>query len=119
MRRVTLASVSVVLAMVIAGGVALAANEIKCQNGDGGRCIGTAGADEMAGSRNDDAIRGRGGADIIKGCGGSDEIHGELGRDRIVATRCALPGGAEVLGPLQLSDGSGRRLCAQAPTDAR
>lgn len=98
MRRVALVSVSVVLAMVLAGGVALAANGIKCPNGDGGRCIGTAGADEMAGSRNDDTIRGRGGADTIKGRGGSDEIHGELGGDRIVATRCALPGGAEVFG---------------------
>ena len=91
-------AVSVVLAMALAGGVALAANGIKCPNGGGDRCIGTAGADEMAGSRNDDTIRGRGGADTIKGRGGSDEVHGELGGDRIVATRCALPGGAEVFG---------------------
>ncbi len=98
MRRMALVSAAVVLAMVLAGGVALAANGIKCPNGGGDRCIGTANADEMIGSRNDDTIRARGGADTIRGRSGSDEIHGELGGDRIVAARCALPGGAEVFG---------------------
>lgn len=98
MRRVALALATVVLAMVLTSGVALAVNQIKCPNRDGDRCIGTAKMDEMIGSRGDDTIRGRGGADIIEGRGGSDEMHGERGNDRVVAARCGLSTGAKIFG---------------------
>ena len=86
------------LLLLTVGGAALAANQIECPNRDGGRCIGTANADEMIGSRGEDTIRGRGGPDLIKGRHGSDEIHGETGGDTVVAARCALGGGADVFG---------------------
>lgn len=80
------------LLLLTAGGAALAANQIECPNRDGGRCIGTANADEMIGSQAEDTIRGRGGPDLIKGRRGGDELHGETGGDTIVAARCAAPG---------------------------
>ena len=98
MRRVALVWVSVVVATTLAGGAALAADEIRCPNRDGDRCIGTAQPDRMIGSRGDDVIRGRAGADFIKGRNGSDEIRGEVGSDTIVAARCSLPRGADVFG---------------------
>ncbi len=87
--------VTMFVAMVVAGGTAMAANGIKCPNRDGDRCVGTAQPDEMVGSRNDDTIRGRAGADTIRGCG-SDALHGEVGGDTIVAARCGLGRGADV-----------------------
>ena len=91
-------SAAMLLALLLASGVALAANKIDCPNKNGDRCVGTARADEMIGSRNDDTMRGRGGADVIKGRRGSDEMHGERGADKIVAARCGLGGGADVFG---------------------
>ena len=46
--------VSVVVATVVAGGAALAAEEIRCPNRDGDRCVGTAQPNEMISSRGDD-----------------------------------------------------------------
>jgi Ca2+-binding RTX toxin-like protein len=84
------------LLLVLASGVALAANRIDCPNRDGGRCVGTANADEMVGSPGEDTIRGRGGPDLIKGRRAGDELHGETGGDEIVAARCAP--GTEIFG---------------------
>lgn len=97
-RRIALVSAAVLLATLLAGGVALAANTIDCPNRDGDRCVGTPRADEMVGSRNNDTIRARGGADFIDGRRGSDEMHGEVGADTIVAAECALPRGARIFG---------------------
>jgi len=94
--RIVQRAVVVLVAMVVAGGTALAANGIKCPNRGVDRCVGTAQPDVMVGSRGDDTIRGRAGADTIRGRGGSDELHGEVGGDTIMAARCGLSPGADV-----------------------
>lgn len=97
MRRITLVLVTTVVALVVASGVALAANRIDCRNQDDGRCIGTPKDDEIIGTRKAETIRGRGGSDLIKGRGGGDKLRGERGHDTIVAPRCSFPG-AQVFG---------------------
>ncbi len=100
MQRTVVVLVTMFVAMVVAGGTAMAANEIKCPNPNryGDPCVGTPRPDEMVGTRNDDTIRGRAGDDTIRGGrGGSDALHGEVGGDTIVAARCGLGRGADVL----------------------
>ena len=101
MQRTVVVLVTMFVAMVVAGGTAMAANEIKCPNPNryGDPCVGTPRPDEMVGTRNDDTIRGRAGDDTIRGGrGGSDALHGEVGGDTIVAARCGVGGGTDVFG---------------------
>ena len=67
--------------MVVAGGVALAA-DITCPT-DGSPCIGTNKADTMTGTSKRDDMRGLGGADTIDARGGGDRLSGDAGNDSL------------------------------------
>lgn len=63
---------SLVLTLVLASGVALAAD-----------FIGTSGNDEFPGTEGDDYLEGRAGDDLLNALGGDDIIYGGKGTDRI------------------------------------
>jgi len=71
---------SAILAVLLAGGVALAAT-INCPNREGNLCVGTNGGDIMSGTDKADEMRGRGGPDRIEGGAGYDELRGGDGQD--------------------------------------
>ena len=102
MRRTLLLLSTMMFALLLACGVALAAN-IQCQ---GGPCVGTEQNDRITGSQLDDTIEalggrdnvtGRMGDDFVDGGGGSDEITGGDGGD-------LLEGGS---GPDEIGGGPG------------
>jgi Ca2+-binding RTX toxin-like protein len=93
-RRAGLVLAAILVGMVVASGVALAANQIKCPNRDGNRCVGTAGADNLEGTPRSDRISGAAGNDYIDGQGNPDELVGGRGNDRIWGG----PGGDTVYG---------------------
>jgi uncharacterized membrane protein (UPF0127 family) len=68
MRRTLLLLSTMMLALLLAGGVALAAN-IQCQ---GGPCVGTEQNDLILGSLVDDQIQALGGSDQVSARGGAD-----------------------------------------------
>ncbi len=74
MRRVGLVLVMMVVALVVGGGVALAA--VK---------FGTDGQDFLMGTNDDDVIYGKGGIDFIDGRGGDDVLYGGNGDDEVVS----------------------------------
>jgi Ca2+-binding RTX toxin-like protein len=82
MRKLMLACAVMSMAVLLVGGMALAAN-----------FRGTDGPDEISGTKRADAIRGLGGNDRLSGSGGddhvygggSDEIRGNNGDDRLMA----------------------------------
>ncbi len=74
MRRTLLLLATIMFALVVAGGVALAAT-VTC-TGDP-ECVGTDENDRIKGSNNDEHIFGFGGSDIIDGNGGSDHVVGD------------------------------------------
>ncbi len=76
MRRTSLLVVTMALALVVGGGVALAAT-IQCT---GGTCYGTSGADSMFGTPRHDAIFAHQGSDHVVGRGGNDNLNGHPGR---------------------------------------
>jgi hypothetical protein len=51
MRRTFSLLASMALAMLLVSGVAWAANQIRCPNGEGEPCVGTGRADEIEGTR--------------------------------------------------------------------
>ena len=67
MRRTLLLLSTMMLALLLASGVALAAN-IQCQ---GGPCVGTEQNDRITGSLEDDVIQALGGRDHVTGRGGT------------------------------------------------
>jgi len=67
MRRTILLLSTMMLALLLASGVALAAN-ITCQ---GGPCVGTEQNDRITGSLEDDVIQALGGRDHVTGRGGT------------------------------------------------
>lgn len=71
-RRATLAFLSVGLAILLASGVALAAN-----------LEGTSGADTITGTSSIDYINGNDGNDTINGLAGGDQIQGGNGNDQV------------------------------------
>lgn len=73
-RRVGLVLVAMAVALVVGGGVALAA--VK---------FGTDGQDFLAGTNGDDVIDGEGGVDFIDGRGGDDVLYGGAGSDEVVS----------------------------------
>jgi Ca2+-binding RTX toxin-like protein len=92
MRRTILLLSTMMLALLMAGGVALAAN-IQCL---GGPCVGTEENDQITGSQVDDFIEALGGRDhvtarpgddYVNGGGGSDEITGGEGGDILLRGR--------------------------------
>jgi hypothetical protein len=69
MRRIVLLMASMALTLLLASGVALAFNTIRC---DGGKCSGTP---------RDDKMLGTSGRDVMYGFKGNDRLLGEGGRD--------------------------------------
>jgi Ca2+-binding RTX toxin-like protein len=79
MRRTILLLSTMMLALLLASGVALAAN-ITCL---GGPCVGTEQNDRITGSMEDDVIQALGGRDHVTGRGGDDQVDGGGGGDEI------------------------------------
>lgn len=73
-RRTVLLLAAMLVALAVAGGVALAAT-----------IDGTAGDDSIRGTRGPDTIDGRGGDDTIRGFRGADSLAGSSGDDAISA----------------------------------
>ena len=80
MRRTLLLLSTMSLAVLMVGGVALAAN-IQCVVNT--TCFGTSTADTMSGTNSRDLMYGKGGADTMHGYGGVDTVHGDKGSDHI------------------------------------
>jgi Ca2+-binding RTX toxin-like protein len=78
MRRVVLLLASISMALLLASGVALAVNQIRC---DGGECLGTPRNDEMLGSLRHDVIYALKGDDRMWGRTGGDDVYGFNGND--------------------------------------
>ena len=66
------------LGLILAGGVALAANPIACP---GGLCEGTTGNDEMTGTSETDYMYAKEGNDTLRGLGKFDDLRGGPGND--------------------------------------
>jgi Ca2+-binding RTX toxin-like protein len=116
MMKPVLLFASVVLAVLLAGGVALAAT-INCPNREGNLCVGTNSGDIMSGTDKADEMRGRGGPDSIAGDPGSDELYGGDGQDLLKGNKGkdTLGGG---LGYDDLRGGTGDDTFDAGPGDA-
>ncbi|CAN5589015.1 hypothetical protein BH24ACT20_BH24ACT20_16810 [soil metagenome] len=80
MRKTILLLAVVAMTLVMASGVALAA-QMKCSaRGD---CVGTPRDDRMIGTAKLDTIRGKNGNDAIYGRASADRLYGGFGRDRL------------------------------------
>lgn len=79
-RRAILLVASMAVALVLASGVALAANVIPCP---GGLCEGTTGDDEMTGTSNTDSIYAKEGNDTLRGLEKFDDLRGGPGNDNL------------------------------------
>jgi hemolysin type calcium-binding protein len=75
MRRTMLLMAAAALALLVAGGVALAAT-IDCPNASRGYCYGTNVGDALYGTSNVDRMYGLGGADLMYGYGRGDYMYG-------------------------------------------
>ncbi len=80
-RRAALILATTGTMLLLACGLALAAQVISCQPGKA--CHGTAKSDTMRGSSADDRMSGRGNRDVMKGNMGSDKMSGGQGADRM------------------------------------
>jgi hypothetical protein len=111
MRRTVLLMASMALTLLLASGVALAINEIRCR---GGECNGTPRNDKMLGTprrdivygfKGDDRLFGRDAGDDLYGFGGSDIANGGDGADKLGGSdgRDSLYGG---MGPDSLNGGN-------------
>lgn len=78
MRRGILLLASMSMALLLASGVALAVNQIRC---DGGECLGTPRNDEMLGFLRHDVIYALKGDDRMWGRTGGDDVYGFNGND--------------------------------------
>jgi preprotein translocase subunit SecG len=81
MKRIMLLIASMMLALLLAAGVALAQNGVSkvCNT----NCSGTDRDDQLTGTSNRNAIEGRDGADQIDGNGAKDTLNGNRGEDAI------------------------------------
>ena len=79
MRRAIVLLSAVMAALIVGGGVALAAT-IRC---DGGNCFGTNRHDTMYGSNKHDAIFAKAGGDLVTGRERGDNLNGQDGDDRV------------------------------------
>lgn len=70
--------VTMAAALLLASGVALAANPIACS---GGLCNGTTGDDEMTGTSDTDYMYANEGNDTLRGLGAFDDLRGGPGND--------------------------------------
>jgi Ca2+-binding RTX toxin-like protein len=81
MKRTMLLIASMMLALLVAAGVALAQDGVsKVCNAN---CHGTDRDDQLTGTSERNAIKGRNGADKIEGKGAKDTLNGNLGEDAI------------------------------------
>jgi hypothetical protein len=78
-RRAVILLTAMALAMVVGGGVALAAT-IHC---GGGNCFGTNNHDDIFGTNRHDAIFAKKGGDFVSGKERADNLNGEEGNDHI------------------------------------
>ncbi len=85
MRRVSLASVAVVLTILLLAGVALA-RTVECRPNE--PCLGTEENDRLIGTDGSEDMRGYAGNDVLRGRGGLDNLQGGVGTD-------ILKGGAD------------------------
>jgi hypothetical protein len=101
-RRTILLLSTMMLALLLASGVALAAN-ITCL---GGPCAGTEENDRITGSLFDDLIQAKGGRDHVSARPGDDEVFGDAGGDEITGGEGGdyLDGGR---GPDEIGGGPG------------
>ena len=83
MGKATILLTAVVLALVLGGGVALAAT-VHC---GGGNCFGTDGADTMYGTNRHDAVFAKAGGDFVSGRERGDDLNGQGGEDRVLGGR--------------------------------
>src|SRR5215218_8357072 len=83
MRRTILLLTAVAVAILLAGGVALAKN-ISCARQGGNVCVGTNNADTITGTNRADTIKARGGNDTVLARGGKDKIFGGDGFDGLL-----------------------------------
>ena len=81
--RAVLLITTMAVAMLVASGVAMAA-DITCPN-IGNLCIGTNKADTMTGTNQDDVMKGRGGGDTMQARGSGDRLFGGGGNDEVSA----------------------------------
>ncbi len=86
-RRVGLVLVMMVAALVVGGGVALAA--VK---------YGTDGSDEFFGTNEEDVFYARGGSDFLEGCGGDDVLYGGDDADLVGDGLCRRSGDDKLYG---------------------
>jgi Ca2+-binding RTX toxin-like protein len=80
MRRAAILLSAIALAMVVGGGVAVAAT-VRC---DGGHCSGTNRPDSIFGTNRHDAVFARDGGDFVSGRGRADNLNGEHGNDEVL-----------------------------------
>ena len=78
MRRTMLLVTAMVAALVLAAGVAFAA-DITCSEDP---CVGTRGDDLIEGTVSSETIRALAGDDLVGGNGGGDTIYGDNGKDQ-------------------------------------
>jgi hypothetical protein len=111
MRRTLLLSLTtIVVTLLLAGGVALAAN-ITCP---GGPCVGTEQNDRITGSLLDDQILALGGLDVVTARAGDDGVDGGRNRDDIFGG----PGGDGLFGdrgPDDIQGGRGTTASSEPP----
>jgi Ca2+-binding RTX toxin-like protein len=87
------------LAMLLAGGVALAATAPQpgaCSPDVPTWCVGTDGSDTLIGTQNGDRLEGLAGNDQVWGLGGTDALYGDAGKD-VIHGDAASPRGEQVL----------------------
>jgi Ca2+-binding RTX toxin-like protein len=80
--RTAIVLLTIMVALVVGSGVALAA-VISCPTGAGGECRGTKKADQITGTIGVDQIYALGGADFVKGGSGVDTMYGDEGNDKM------------------------------------
>src|SRR5918998_3076708 len=82
MRRILVLLTTMVSGVLLASGVALAA-DVQCLGGPLGLCVGTEERDRITGSEQNDQIVALGGADVVAALGGDDDVEGGAGADDI------------------------------------
>jgi Ca2+-binding RTX toxin-like protein len=84
MRRTLLLLATMVVALLLASGVALAVNK-----------VGTNGPDTLRGTNGDDNLLGRGGNDKLFSLNGRDNLLGGPGKDNVISGNERRPGGGD------------------------
>jgi len=89
MKKMALWLAAMLLAILLASGAALAANQIDCSNNPDARCLGTLRNDEIKGTGARDEIWARAGNDVVNAGAGHDLVHGQRGADLLRAGQCS------------------------------